>query len=552
MKKNILLIAIALFAFFQLQSCKKDNLSGPEIQTVAGIALAPNAATFTGKIVSKGNFNPIDYGFIYSFSGEVSEGKGKKVSLGKNVPEGEFTKEVRNLNPSSSYYPSIVYVRAYITDEKGTALGKLIQITLPSQEVGNITPALGKSGDQVKISGKFYAEADSNVYVMFNNTMANIISVSDTEIVVEVPQGIPAPNGYRLNIEIFIGGRRVSTTNGFTIMANVKDFSPKSGPIGTYIAFSGDNLSDPYNYSNYINIFFGEKPVSPQYSSTLFIFAPSTDKVKSEISVVVGNKKIILPGEFTIIPPVITEMSTEITLPGGSLHISGPSLPPYDTTPVTAKIGSTSAEINFNYNGGYDIIVPENLAAGDYTVSVTFPPHTITTPKKLKVLPYAFTNFSPTSGGPGKEVNITGNFITGALYTVYFGDVAIQGNATSATNLKVDVPVGINEGNVKIYLAVGGKKLTIAKEFKILGPSITSFSPLSGNAGTVVTIKGDGFARYYPSYVKFGTIEAPISSITENTITVAVPSNLNPGTMKLTVITNGQTVISSSNFTVTN
>ncbi|NRF37885.1 IPT/TIG domain-containing protein [Pedobacter foliorum] len=552
MKKNVLLIATALFVFFQLQSCKKDNLSGPEIQTLSATALAPNAATFTGSIVNKGNFNPFDYGFIYSLTSDVSEGKGTKISLGKNIPQGEFTKEVRNLSTSSPYYSPIVYVRAYITDEKGTALGKLIQITLPSQQAGNITPTSGKSGDLVKISGKFYAESDSSVTVMFHNTKAKVISVSDTEIIAEVPQGIPAPNGYGLNVEVIIAGQRVSTSNGFTILANVKDFSPKSGPIGTYIAFSGDNLSDPYSYSNYINLFFGEHPVNPQYSGTLFIFAPSTDKVTSKISVMVDNKKIDLPGEFTILPPEITVMSTEVTLPGGSFYISGPNLPPYDTTPVTAKIGSTSAEINFNYNGGYDIIVPENLAAGDYTVSITFPPHTITTPKKLKVLPYTFTDFSPVSGGPGKEVNITGNFIPGALYTVYFGDVAIYGNPTSTTNLRVEVPGGINEGNVKIYLAVGGKKLTIAKDFKIVGPSITSFSPTSGNAGTVVTIKGDGFAKNYGAYVKFGTIEAPISSITENTITVAVPSNLNPGTMKLTVMTNGQTVTSSNNFTVTN
>jgi len=554
MKKNIFLIAITLFAFFQLQSCKKDNLSGPEIQTLSGTALAPNAAIFTGSIVSKGNFNPYDYGFIYSLTSDVSEARGTKISLGKNIPQGEFTKEVRNLSTSSPYYSPIVYVRAYVTDEKGTALGKLIQITLPSSQVGSIIPSSGKSGDQVKISGKFYAESDSSVAVMFNNTKAKILSISETEITAEVPGGIPSAHGNQFNVEVIIAGQRVYSTNGFTILANIKDFAPKSGPLGTVISFSGDNLPQPYYYPDNFSVFFGEQRVDPINANPFQITVPPTTKVKSELSVTISNKKIILPGEFTITPPVFTGISTETTLPGTTISLSGTNFPvnyQYNYIP-TAKIGSIEVTINPNYLGDYEIVVPDDLSPGEYTISVTLGPHTVTVPKKLKVLSYAFTDFSPSTGGPGKEINITGNFIKDRQYTIYFGDMATTGTGTSATNLKVEVPTGVNEGNVKIYLAFGGKKLTIAKEFKMIGPSITSFTPASGNAGTVVTIKGNGFARYYGANVKFGTIDAPVTSITETTITVAVPSNLNPGTMKLTIMTNGQTVTSSSNFTVTN
>lgn len=555
MKKNILLIAITLISLFQFQSCKKDNLTGPEIQTLSATALAPNAATFTGNIISKGNFDPSDYGFIYSTTSDVSEIRGTKVSLGKDVPQGEFTKEVRNLNLNSPYYQSTLFVRAYITDKKGTALGKTIQINLPAQQVGSVIPNSGKTGDQVKISGRFYAESDNAVEVTFSNIKAKIISLSDTEITVEIPQGIQARHGYQLNVEVSIGGHKVSASNSFIMLANIKDFSPKSGPIGTIVTFTGDNLPESYYYPNNFSIFFGTTSINPIYTNALQISVSSNVKVKSEVSITMADKKIVLPGEFTVIPPVITGMSTEATLPGTSISISGSNFPPNiqdNSTFPTAKIGSTDVQIYPNYQGDYDVYVPENFPAGDYTIYLTLGPHTVTAPKKLKVLPYAITNFSPTSGTPGKEVNITGNFIKDGGYTIYFGNVLTSGIATSSTNLRVQVPGGINEGNVKIYLEIADKKYTLSKEFKIIGPSITSFTPSSGIAGSIVTIKGDGFAPYYGTVVKFGTIEAPITSITETTITVAVPSNLNPGTMKITVISNGQTVISSTNFTATN
>lgn len=556
MKKNILLIAITLISLLQFQSCKKDNLTGPEIQTLSATALAPNAATFIGNIVSKGNFNPSDYGFIYSTTSDVSDVKGTKVSLGKDVPQGEFTKEVRNLSLNSPYYQSTLFVRAYITDEKGTALGKTIQINLPTQQAGNVSPNSGKVGDQVKITGKFYIESDSAIEVTFNNIKAKVLSTSDTEIVAEIPQGIQARHGNQLSIEVSISGQKVSVSNGFTIYANVKDFSPKSGPIGTLVTFTGDNLPDYYNYPSTFSIFFGNIQVNTLYGSIPQISVPSTVEVKSEVSVRLADKKFVLPGEFTVTPPVITGLNPAVTLPGTSVAISGNNFPgnfEHNQGMPTATIGSTDAQVFPDYQGGFTMIVPESLSAGDYTITFKSGPNTVTAPKKLKVLSYAFTNFSPASGAPGMEIDITGNFIKDQSYYVYFGTIPSSGAATSATNLKIAVPGGINAGNVKLYLEFAGKKYTIAKEFKMLGPAITSFTPTSAVAGSIVTIKGEGFAQnYYSTVVKFGTIEAPITSITENTITVAVPSNLNPGTMKITVISNGQTVISSTNFTATN
>lgn len=140
-------------------------------------------------------------------------------------------------------------------------------------------------------------------------------------------------------------------------------------------------------------------------------------------------------------------------------------------------------------------IIPTSTAAGDQTLYFKVGPHEIQAPKKIKILDYSITSFSPTSGVRGKEVNITGNFISGPYYYVAFGAANAYGTATSATNLRVCVPSGINTGKRKLTFDPNGRSIVTPGDFEILGPTFTSFASSSGVAGTQITIRGNGFSR---------------------------------------------------------
>jgi hypothetical protein len=99
---------------------------------------------------------------------------------------------------------------------------------------------------------------------------------------------------------------------------------------------------------------------------------------------------------------------------------------------------------------------------------------------------------------------------------------------------------------------IGGQTVTAPGTFTVTVPTITSFSPTSGVAGTVVTITGTGFNSAYGAGVNFGSISASVLSVTSSTIKAIVPSNTGNGAMKITVTSGGQTVVSADNFTVTN
>jgi len=543
-------IIVLLLASIQLQSCKKDKSNDPQVQTISVTALSPGSVLFKGNIVSTGSFKILDYGFVYSTTTSgVNETTGTKVSLGQNPQTGQYSKEVDGIIVTNSYSP-MIYVRAYITNEKGTAFGALTSVALPALSASGLSPASGRSGDRITINGQFYSTAAADVKVSFNGTQATVASASSTQIVVTVPTGINASDNTQIPVQIAVGGQNVSSPY-FTILANFKDYSPKSGPVGTVITFTGDNLPSSYYY-NSATVSFGGVTQSLNYYSAQATVPTNITTNNFQISVTDNSKTFILPGSFNITAPTITSISPSSGLAGTIFTVSGSNFPAAYSG-VTATLGGVNIYAN-TYNGSqFEFTVPTSLAPGSYSFVLTSGPNSVTASQKFTVTAPSISSFSPSSGPVGSQVTLTGAFLAGQYYTVNFGSYSTSGYASSSTTLTVNVPSGIPAGALKISLVAGGQTITAPGSFTITVPTITSFSPTSGVAGTIVTITGTGFNNaYYGTSVSFGTVTANILSITTTAITVTVPSNTGNGAMKINVNTGGQTISSPSNFTVTN
>jgi len=83
----------------------------------------------------------------------------------------------------------------------------------------------------------------------------------------------------------------------------------------------------------------------------------------------------------------------------------------------------------------------------------------------------------------------------------------------------------------------------------LLAPTIASFSPTSGLAGTTVTIIGSNFSpTLLNNQVSFHGALANVTSATANVLTVVVPENATTGAVQIAI--GGEQVMSSSAFTV--
>ncbi|WP_168193935.1 IPT/TIG domain-containing protein [Pontibacter sp. SGAir0037] len=561
-----------LFSLLLFQSCKKEEDEvHPEVQTLELTALSPSRAMLRGKVVNKGKYNITDYGFMYGFTPDLSEYNGLKLSLGKDAPAGDFSKEVTELNNmyNNYYYDRTLYARAYLTNERGTVFGQVASVMLPSPNVQSIVPASGRAGDRITINGQFFASSPGEVNVKFANISARVVEVSSSKIVVEVPVGITdnyysySYNYNQIPVVITMGNQNLNVTSSFRLIPTVRDFAPKSGPIGTTLTISGDNLPNSYyNYYQTLRVYLGdvEASVSSYNSSGSFqVVVPSTISTKTfAISVLINGVTTVLPGEYTVTAPTISSISPASGLPGSTFSLFGSNFPYYYSyyynNDLNVKIGDIPAAVQSVSTGQISVMVPQDMPAGNYKVTLTVGPNTVEAPQQYKVTSPSVTGFSPSSGGVGKEVTINGTFLPGAYYDVYFGTVATNAYSVSAGSLKATVPAGISAGKVKITVQHGSQKIAADDDFTVLAPSIVSFSPSTGVAGTAVTINVAGFTPstyYYYTTVKFGTTETPVISVGENTIRAMVPSGVT-GSMKISVTHNGQTIISEDNFTVTN
>src|SRR6267378_4141543 len=154
------------------------------------------------------------------------------------------------------------------------------------------------------------------------------------------------------------------------------------------------------------------------------------------------------------------------------------------------------------------------------------------------------TSFAPTSGSVGGSVTINGTNFTGAT-AVAFNGVSASFTVSSATAIQATVPAGATTGPLSVTTSAG--TATSTSSFTVVSPpTITSFAPTSGPAGTYVTINGTNFTG--ATAVAFNGVSASFAVSSATAIQATVPAGATTG--PLSVTTPGGTATSAGAFTV--
>ena len=155
-----------------------------------------------------------------------------------------------------------------------------------------------------------------------------------------------------------------------------------------------------------------------------------------------------------------------------------------------------------------------------------------------------FVSLLPTSANEvGASIGMLGQGFTGAT-EVSFNGASGSFTVVSDTYMTAIVPSDATTGPVTVTTRKG--KLTSNKTFFVV-PTISSFSPSSGKAGTQVVILGSGLTE--ASEVTFGGVKATAFVVNSaSQITATVPTGALTGPIAIT--TPGGTATSSGTFTV--
>jgi hypothetical protein len=182
--------------------------------------------------------------------------------------------------------------------------------------------------------------------------------------------------------------------------------------------------------------------------------------------------------------------------------------------------------------------------AGTYTVTVTsaFGCSSTATGTIVVQNQPTVSLFAPTSGAAGTVITITGTNFTSSSTVKFNGTGVANVTFVSSTELRAVLPASGNLLNVMVTTPCGSADLTITNPV-----TITSFSPASGPAGTLVTINGTNLAN--AQSVIIGGVPSIIISNTATSVVGYVMPGATTGV--ITVATASGSVTTSTSFTVT-
>jgi large repetitive protein len=427
----------------------------------------------------------------------------------------------------------------------GVSSGTFTVLALPT--ISSFLPTSGDVGASVTVNGSHFTGATA---VTFNGRPAITFSVvTDTKITATVPAG--ATTG---KVGVTTAAGTALSAGSFTVFQGpvVSSFTPTSSTDGGTVTVFGSG-------------FTGATAVKLGTTTATFTLVSDTQlTLKVPATLATGNYTIHVTNPQgtgdsgtqlsvgPIVAPTITQPLSPEQGPANALFQQSVVITGTGFNSVTGVSFGTKAATSVTINSNTQITVLAPVGAATGKVSVTNPKGTATSTDTFTVVaPPTVISFSPSSGAVGSSVTITGaNLVgTGALTVSFNGTPATSVPVHTATQIQAVVPAGATSGPITVTNGGIGAGSS-ATSFIVVGtPTVTSLSPVSGKAGTTVTVTGSGFLGGTPS-VAFGTVNALASSVhvSSNTVlTVTAPTPIAVPSSVPVVVTNGA---GSSNNTV--
>ena len=335
--------------------------------------------------------------------------------------------------------------------------------------ITSFSPNSGQKSTVVTIIGTNFTGATAILFGGVAATSFNVVSATNITAVV-------AATGATGNVAVTTAFGSASL-DGFTHNGpKISSVTPNSGGTGTTIKIKG------INFIGVTSVTIGGENATPfsvdsSTGITAKIGKPASGLLSVTSSAGTGN----FDG-FIHTGPRISSFSPQTGTTGTVITISGSN---FDSV-SNVSFGTVSAA-SFQQDSGKIFAVVGSGATG--SLSVSTPKGTATLIGFTFITPTVITSFSPLTGTNGTTVKIKGTNFTGAT-SVSFGGIAAKSfTVDSATGITAVVGAGAS-GAVSVITTQGTATLI---GFTYSGPIVTTFTPIGGTNGSIVTIRGSNF-----------------------------------------------------------
>ena len=404
--------------------------------------------------------------------------------------------------------------------------------------ISSFSPTYGSAGDTVQVFGSGFSSG--GLTIKFNNGVTAIIHlVGDRQVNATVPSGaVTGPLCVQTT-----GNPPYCSLDDFVIVPHgpyITSFSPGYGGVNDLITINGYHLTNTPSSTPPTVKFNGVASTNALANAdgTVVNARVPTGAPSGFITVttVSGTGTSSVP--FTVVGPgpYISGFSNYFGAGGSAVYIDGLHFTGATNATFNRQPGSSffvQSDIRISVNAPANVStgpIGVNSSSGSYTTSSNF------------YAPPQITSFSPARGRANTNIVITGLNLLGTTSLTIGGVAASFIAPTTNTTLQATAPANASSGQIILRTPAFSALTSTNFNFQ---PTVFSFSPNFGSAGTNVTITGANLNEGLSS-VTFNVTGASFGTPNFGAVTAIVPSGTATG--PLAVTTSNGTFVTSGYF----
>ena len=419
---------------------------------------------------------------------------------------------------------------------------KIVNLENPSSvnvSVTGITPEYGWTGDQFNVVGENFGGATSFFKVYIGKNETKILSCSDKQVKVVVPDDATSGKVY---VEFM--GDTISSSFFYKVMGqpSVEAMFPLFGEdentkcwamTGNEITLMGEMLGGA---EDDISIKFNKSAMDAEVTSwsenEIKVKVPE-DAQSGAITLKVGSQEVNTPFDFLLVNPLTIESITpEDGYAGCEVKIIGKGFGDTSTLEGTKVwFGDKAGTVKDVNDETITVLAPQNLSEDEYAIKVLTPFEEKTSELEYKVNPdptgLTATGIEEGSGYLGNIITVTGNNLPESVedIIVNVGGVDTESVEKTENGFKVRIPTEATTGNGNLLFKYAGRVFTIDTDFKVKAAPIVNKYEVITVSGETFTIGGTNLNELKDNLtIKFNGTDIDSPNINESEITFTVPT----------------------------
>ena len=380
-------------------------------------------------------------------------------------------------------------------------------------------PGYGKAGDVITLRG---ANFSGLIQVWVGENPAVFQAVGETQLAFTVPSD--ASTGL---IRVVSAAGQVESDAEFKVIGPepfILDFDPVMASPGELIVIRGAHLSNAAEV-----LFAGDKEAifSAVADTQIIVRVPAgADSGPVKITAPEGQGESEMDFLVSGAGPFITGLKPSKGQAGDTIIVEGVNLS------SVKEIFLNGADVNFQVvaNTQLSLSIPAGATSGFIRLVTALDAHTSDIVLTIEGAGPVIESFAPSSGLPGTQVQFQGQHFA-HVESVLFGELEASFETAAETQLTVLVPMNAETGLITIKTAFGESVSDSVFVVQEPTPTITSFSPTSGQLGTQVTLTGNHFNVV--TSVLLGGKEAAFQIVADSQILITVPADGMTGSLRV-------------------